>query len=361
MPGEQSTMDENSYPGQRTPDRQAEFQRRLDEDRAQWLATLKAQQTAAEFAGELAATQGDIMDKIAATLDRINSDPNAEDIRVDAAYQRGVEAGRAQAPPLDYPKHWGSGAIEREHAHRERMARWSAEKEFQRGVAIGRAEREAELLDAQVLHAEAGPSDYDRWRGALLISAVHLQGQSTMRELQEVAEYFHERLAAGPPPPPDPDCRHCGADSSMDHTESCPNGQSVAEGGGTLQTGQDDDGVPYARVVPTEQSGHAEIDCVRCGAPPGGHADGCPTMFDPREAEEIRRQNVDLPQAESDALNNQAETTYLEAEGERKAQEAFEQGFGTYPGHDMTVTTGGCGPEHPCPACRQRIAQSDPS
>jgi hypothetical protein len=31
--------------------------------------------------------------------------------------------------------------------------------------------------------------------------------------------------------------------------------------------------------------------------------------------------------------------------------------FGTYPGHDMSVTVGGCSPTRPCPACQQRISE----
>lgn len=212
------------------------------------------------------------------------------------AAQPHLEAGQPPVPSIDYPRHWGSGAIEREHAHRERMARWSAEKEFQRGVSIGRAEREAELLDAQVLHAEAGPTDYEVWRDALTIAALTVAVKGDTDEVVYVARQLVGTL------------RRAGARIEDDPV---------------------DDFAPDDVVSPVEESN-------------GWRAD-----------EEPRRQNADLPQAELDALNDQAETDHAEREGERKAQEAFD----SYPGHDMSVTVGGCRPSRPCPACRQRIGE----
>lgn len=60
----------------------AEKAERDAQDHAQWLATIKAQQAAAEFAGELAAQQGDLLDKITATLDRLAEGPRPTDYEV---------------------------------------------------------------------------------------------------------------------------------------------------------------------------------------------------------------------------------------------------------------------------------------
>jgi hypothetical protein len=211
-----------------------------------------------------------------------------------------AEATMTVKVTLEYPEGWTERERDSERRHRERMAAISAEQEFQRGVTIGRAQGETTLLDAQVLHAETGPSDYRVWRDALLIAAQTVAVKGDTDEVVYVARQLVGTL------------RRAGARIEDDPV---------------------DDFAPDDVVSPVE--GSADL----------------------REAEELRRQNVDLPQAEIDALNDQAETDHAEAEGERKAQEAFENGFGTYPGHDMSVTTGGCGPEHPCPACRQRIAE----
>jgi hypothetical protein len=176
---------------------------------------------------------------IEAALPHLTAEPTAADVRVDAAYQRGVEAGRAEQV-------------------------------------------------TSTLEATSGPTDYELWRDAWSLAVGSNPRDAHPNVLSQDAEWFHDRLKAGPPQPSEPDCGHCGADSSMDHNDDCPNAE------------------------PEDQ---AEIDQAS------------------------------------------------ERESERVEQERFEQGFGTYPGHDMSVTTGGCGPAHPCPACQDRIrrdAEADP-
>ncbi len=164
--------------------------------------------------------------------------PSAPSTEVDAAYQRG----------------WTSG-----HAALEVLEREQAVEAFRRGVEIGRAEQEArDLQRIDGILTETGPTDYEVWRDALKIAAISEGPGHSPQTLMANAEWFHDRLKAGPPAPPEPDCFHCGADSSMDHDDHCPNA---------------DDGL-RADEEPTDD----EVDCVRCGAPPGGHPDGCPTI-----------------------------------------------------------------------------------
>jgi hypothetical protein len=146
---------------------------------------------------------------------------------------------------------------------------------YQRGVEAGRAEQVTSTLEVT-----SGPTDYEVWRDAWNLAAATSSPDFSPGEIRDNAEWFHDLLKAGRPLPSEPDCPHCGADSSMEHNDDCPNAE------------------------PEDQ---AEIDQAS------------------------------------------------ERESERVEQERFEQGLGTYPGHDMSVTTGGCGPARPCPACQERI------
>jgi len=114
---------------------------------------------------------------------------------------------------LDYPEGWTERERDSERRHRERMA-------------TIQAETEARVLAQAVSY----PSDYELWRDALLISATLHSGQdmdkhNKQADVETDAEWFFRPLLkqAGPTPPPVPDCQHCGADSSMDHDEECPN------------------------------------------------------------------------------------------------------------------------------------------
>jgi hypothetical protein len=127
-------------------------------------------------------------------------------------------------------------------------------------------------------HGEGGPSDYEVWRDALLIAAQTVEVRGDTDEVVYVARKLVGTL------------RRTGAridDDSVD--DFAP-----------------DDVLSFTAPVEDDDE-EDEIDCVRCGAPPGGHPDGCPTM--------------------------------------------------TYPGHDVRETIGACRPNGPCPACQQRIAE----
>jgi hypothetical protein len=224
------------------------------------------------------------------------STSSAVDVRVDAAYQRGVNAERdvwekritQSARPLSGTVIHGKGCTEEygcgdeckpapgglrgllthfgidvegktitaadepiDSAGRTRTetARTEAYAEgYRHGVNVGRAEGPPETF---TLVGASGPTDYEMWRDAWSLSVANSRREASPNVLRENAEWFLDRLKAGPPGPPVPDCPHCGADSSMDHDEGCPNAP-------------DPDNEP--------------MDCVRCGAPPDGHPDGCPTM-----------------------------------------------------------------------------------
>lgn len=189
-----------------------------------------------------------------------------------------------QAPTYaDFPARWDPSERQAERNHRERLAKTDADDAFRRGMAIGRTQRETELLDAQVLHSEADPTDYEVWRDALLIAAQTVAVKGDTDEVVYVARQLVGTL------------RRAGA-----------------------------------RVEDDPADDFAPDDVLSLTGP-------------------------DEPDEDADA-DEDAETRAIEAAAERKAQEDFENGIGTYPGHDLSVTTGGCGPEHPCPACQQRIA-----
>jgi hypothetical protein len=162
----------------------------------------------------------------------------------------------------------------RDEIERIRIAPEAVDEEaiFERGREVGRFEATVE------------PSDRETWRDAWFLSVGNCERGSHSNVLRENAEWFFDRLKAGPPGPPVPDCKHCGADSSMDHDEGCPSS-------GTLQTGQDDDGVPYSRIVPAERSGHAEpvvlMLCPHCKTIDGTHVAWCPKAERERSADQI--------------------------------------------------------------------------
>lgn len=161
----------------------------------------------APLAGPFLAGQ---LDKLAGQLAKV------EELVVDHR----AECERTAAAPIEYPKHWGSSAIEAEQLHRERMAKLSADAAFQRGVAIGRAEGEGTVLDGQLV--TSGPDDYEPWADALHLAVKRLGNEADRRELLDCAKWFHAQLLAGPPEPPVPDCLHCGGDSDSGHADGCP-------------------------------------------------------------------------------------------------------------------------------------------
>ena len=120
---------------------------------------------------------------------------------------------------------------------------------FQRGVTIGRAEGEATAIDGQVL--DTGPSDYEVWRDALLIAAQTVEVKGDTDEVVYVARKLVGTL------------RRSGARIDDD----------------TADDFAPDDVLGFTE--PVEDADDEEVDCVRCGAPPGGHPDGCPTMAVP--------------------------------------------------------------------------------
>ncbi len=90
---------------------------------------------------------------------------------------------------------------------------------FERGREVGRSEAAAYEGILEV----ASPSDYEVWRDAWTLAVGDSERDARPDELRDKAEWFLERLKAGPPGPPVPKCEHCGADSSMDHDGDCPN------------------------------------------------------------------------------------------------------------------------------------------
>jgi hypothetical protein len=173
---------------------------------------------------------------------------------------------------FEYPEGWTERERDSERRHRERMATISADEEqavmrgHRAGYDLGWKEGQAAVLAGlKMLQGEpvVGPTDYEVWRDALQLAIANINdGESlSLEEMLSMAEWFHDRLKAGPPQPSEPDCPHCGADSSMDHNDDCPNADDVHQA--------DED--------PTDD----EVDCVRCGAPPGRHPDGCPTIAGP--------------------------------------------------------------------------------
>lgn len=139
----------------------------------------------------------------------------------DQAFARGAAIGRAEgeAAAIDqaggYPPHWGGPERQNEREHRERMAALTAETE-------------ARILAERVTY----PSDYEVWRDALQLAVeegAHIdeEGVSSYTLLTR-AQWFRGQLVRLNPDA-DPDCPHCGADSSMDHNEDCPNAVSVED------------------------------------------------------------------------------------------------------------------------------------
>jgi hypothetical protein len=127
---------------------------------------------------------------------RPTANPSAEDVRVDAAYLRGVAAGKAQVPPIDYPVVWNNESREAERRHRERMANISADEAFRRGVVIGRAETEAEAIDGHLL--TSGPSDYEVWRDAVFAANTRLGNSADRAQVVETAEWLWQLLQQVP-------------------------------------------------------------------------------------------------------------------------------------------------------------------
>lgn len=165
------------------------------------------------------------------------------DTRADAAHQSGVvDAGREA-----WEKRITQGGTEIP------VEDVRVDAAYVRGVAAGRAET---LIPRELLHAQVGPSDYEVWRDAWNLAVGNSQREASPNVLRENAEWFHDRLKAGPPAPSDPDCPHCGADSSMDHDDDCPNAPT------------DDEYCPAC--------GEDEEDCPNCGTDDDEHEEDCP-------------------------------------------------------------------------------------
>jgi len=95
------------------------------------------------------------------------------------SYQRGVAVGRAD---------------------RERETAPDYDKAFRRGVEIGRAEGEATAIDGW--RAEAGPSDYEMWRDAWALAAAtsdsdYMDGSLSEAEASELLASMAAELADG--------------------------------------------------------------------------------------------------------------------------------------------------------------------
>lgn len=180
--------------------------------------------------------------------------------------QPGLVASPKPVHPLDYPKYWSEDERNSDRDHRVQLARVDAAAEFRRGVAIGRAEREAELLDAQVLHAEAGPTEGELWREALALTARLWSGQTEAvtdadqrRDFIETALWFHLNLQH-PPGEGDPgvrsspnlSCLHCGRwpGPGRAHAKDCPNDDAP-------QISADSDDQPPISTETTYPEGHS--------------------------------------------------------------------------------------------------------
>lgn len=235
-------------------------------------------------------------------------------------YDRGVADGRASAGGV------GDAGYALGKNHGARDAELAEARGFERGKAIGRSEAEAELLNqgwtppGGVIIGMAESRDdlieagwippgavegvrhelnaYEVWRDALTAAG----SQRNRRELEREtvladAVWFWDRLISGPPGLKGEYLRPMDESSAqiVEPLGTVLKNDDGTDTEGTHQTGMDDDGVPYARTVPTDHSGHAETE----SGP-----------------------------------------------------------FGTYPGHDPTVTVGGCWPGHPCPSCRARVEET---
>jgi hypothetical protein len=82
------------------------------------------------------------------------------------------------------------------------------DEEFKRGVRIGRAEAEAELINGQLLET-SGPRDYDIWRDALLIASPIFAGGGDAQEVLNIARHVIR-----------PSLRNCGDISADDEAVS---------------------------------------------------------------------------------------------------------------------------------------------
>lgn len=138
------------------------------------------------------------------------STPSAEDVRVDAAYQRGVEAGRVQAPPE-------TGRAE---AYAEGC---------RHGVNVGRAEGP----EVFTLVSAPEPTDYQVWRDAMLIAGQRtpVNEHSPQADFDDVdynaRKYLRSLRTCGFVQPELEDC--CYACGDEEHaTADCPH-QAEAE------------------------------------------------------------------------------------------------------------------------------------
>ena len=132
--------------------------------------------------------------------------------RAQSEYDRGVAAGRASISNLAQGAAYQRGLADgrdaqardctTDHNHAEQVA-------FERGLTIGKAEREAELLEqgwtppgaVHEFEVSTGPADADLWETALQIAG----SQRNRRELETEtvrtdAVWFYRELKAGPPP-----------------------------------------------------------------------------------------------------------------------------------------------------------------
>jgi hypothetical protein len=176
----------------------------------------------------------DRLDKVDEALADLRRDDVAWMQEVADAYRK----GKAVSLPAETERERNS-----ERAHRERMVKHSVDEAYLRGVADARAAPAPTAPDVRVdaaylrgqkmgmevarAHGEGGPTDYEAWRDALQMTASREAGTDwSSKTMRDTAGWFHTELLRGAPPPEEPevpDCEHCGADSSMDHNDDCPN------------------------------------------------------------------------------------------------------------------------------------------